>query len=93
MSEVAENIRRMCARLLDEPPFSPKWSRYRSELNAAAQELAAQLAAWNTTSERDTNLGEARQSYRRREKDSADGFAEGMKLFKRTHRGSEKKKD
>lgn len=93
MSEVAEKIRRICARLLDEPPHSAKWRGYRSDLKAAARELAAERKAWGKPAETDTHRGEARQSYSSREKDSADGFAEGMKLFKRTKQDSEKKKD
>ena len=93
VSEVAERIRRICDRLLDEPPAT--WNRYRSELKTATRELAAEQKAWGHASETDTHQDQdkARQSYRSREKDSADGFAEGMKLFKPRKRDSEKKKD
>jgi hypothetical protein len=93
MSEVAEKIRQICTRLLDEPQDSARWERYRFELKALVRDLAAEQKAWNKPSETDTPQDEARQSYRSREEDSADGFAEGMKLFKPTKRDSEKKKD
>lgn len=69
------------------------WHKHRSELEASAQELAAQQKAWDQTSQPDVHQDEARQSYRTRETDSAEGFAEGLKLFSRTKQNSEKKKD
>jgi hypothetical protein len=68
------------------------WNRYRSELKVAARKLAAEQKAWNEPSERDLHQGEGRQSYRSRENDSADGFAEGLKFFNPKKRDSEKKK-
>jgi hypothetical protein len=93
VNELTDKIHRICARMLDETPDSAKWTRYRSELKAAAKELAAQQKEWNMPSQPDIHQDEARQSYRSREKDSADGFAEGMKLFSARKQGSEKKKD
>ena len=92
-NEAAEKIRRICARLLDGPQDSARLARYRLELRAAARELAGQQKEWGKTSELDTHQDQARQSYRAREKDSADGFAEGMKLFKTKKSDSEKKND
>lgn len=66
---------------------------YRTELKAATQELMAEQEAWNRTSEADVHQDEARQSYRSRESDSADGFAEGLKLFNPKKPDSAKKKD
>jgi hypothetical protein len=53
--------------------------------------MLAKEAAWNKVSESD--LPQARQSYRSREKDSAGGFADGLKLFnpKKPDSSSEKK--
>ena len=93
MNDATERIRRICARLLDEPQDSARWERYRSELKVAARELAFEQKAWAKASELDIHQNEARQSYRRREKDAADGFAEGMKLFNPKKLDSEKKKD
>ena len=93
MSEVAEKIRRICARMIEEPPESARWARYHSELKAATEELAAEQNEWNKHSESDVHQDEARQAYRSREKDAAEGFAKGLKLFQTTKRDSEKKKD
>ena len=89
----ADKIRRLCARLVNEPPDSELAAVYRSELRAAARELMAEQEAWNRTSEPDGHQDEARQSYRSRETDSADGFAEGLKLFNPKKSDSAKKKD
>jgi hypothetical protein len=93
MSEVTEKIRRICARLVDVAPDSAKAAGYRAELKTAANELAAIQKDWNKQSQGDTHQDVARQSYRSREKDSADGFAEGMKLFSPTKRDSDKRKN
>jgi len=66
---------------------------YRGDLKAATRELMAEQDAWNRTSEPDVHQDEARQSYRSRESDSADGFAEGLKLFNRKKPDYTKKKD
>ena len=89
----ADKIRRICARLVDEPPDSEQAAVYRAELKAASRELQAEQEAWNRTSEPDVHQDEARQSYRSRESDSADGFAEGLKLFNSKKPDSAKKKD
>jgi hypothetical protein len=88
-----DKIRRLCARLVNESPDSEQAARYRDALKAAAQELMAEQEAWNRTSEPDVHLDEPRQSYRRRETDSADGFAEGLKLFNPKKPDSAKKRD
>jgi hypothetical protein len=93
VSEAAHKVRRICARLVDEPPHSELAARYRSELKDATRELAAEQKAWNKTAESDVHQGEARQSYRSRETDSADGFAEGLKLFNPRKPDADKKKD
>ena len=56
------------------------------------ENLAAQQRDWNKSSESDKHQDEARQSYRTRESDSADAFAEGLNLFNPKKRDSEKKK-
>lgn len=91
--DVTEQIREICALLLDTPPNSPEGREYRSQLKEAAAELAVQMKDWNKPSEFDKHQDGARQSYRSRETDSADGFAEGLKLFTPKKRDSEKKKD
>jgi hypothetical protein len=88
-----EKWKELCARLVNEPPDSEQAAVYRAELKAAARELMAEQEAWNRTSEPDVHQDEARQSYRSRESDSADGFAEGLKLFNRKKPDSVKKKD
>lgn len=88
-----EKIRRLCGRLLTEPPDSEQAAAYRAQLKAATRELMAEQEAWNRTSEPDVHQDEARQSYRSRESDSADGFAEGLKLFNPKKPDSAKKKD
>ena len=93
VSEITDKIRRICARLLDVSPDSALAARCRSELEAAAAELTAQEKEWNKSSEGDKHQNVARQSYRSREKDSADGFAEGLKLFNSKKRDSDKEKD
>ena len=93
MNEIADKIRRICVRLIDAPPDSAVAARYRSELKAAAVLLAAQEKDWDKASEGDKHQDAARQSYRSREPDSADGFAEGLKLFNPKKPDSEKKKD
>jgi len=89
----ADKIRRLCARLVNEPPDSEQAALYRAELKAAARELMAEQEAWNRTSQPDAHQNEPRQSYRSRESDSADGFAEGLKLFNPKKPDSAKKKD
>jgi hypothetical protein len=89
----ADKIRRLCARLLNEPSDSEQTAVYRAELKAATRELMAEQEAWNRTSEPDVHQDEARQSYRSRESDSADGFAEGLKLFNSQKPDSAKKKN
>jgi hypothetical protein len=94
MNEVADKIRRICARLLDVPENSPEAARYRSELKAAATQLALkkQEREWNKFGEGDKHQDQARQNYRSREKDSADAFAEGLKLFNPKEQDSKHKK-
>jgi hypothetical protein len=89
----ADKIRRLCARLLNESPDSEQAAVYRAELRVATGKLMAEQEAWNRTSEPDVHQDGARQSYRSRESDSADGFAEGLKLFKPNRPDSTKKKD
>ena len=89
----ADKVRRLCARLVSEPPDSEQAAVYRTDLKAATRELMAEHEAWNRTSEPDVHQDEARQSYRSRESDSADGFAEGLKLFNSKKPASAKKKD
>ena len=69
--------------LLDVPEDSPEAARYRSELKTATAQLALQQQEkeWNKSPESDIHQNEARQVYRGREKDSADAFADGLKLF------------
>ena len=93
MTEIADKIRRICARLAGVRPDSAVAAEYRRELKAAAVLLAAQEKDWHKASEGDKHQDEARQSYRSREKDSADGFAEGLKLFNPKKPDSEKKKE
>ena len=92
-SETAERIRRITARLIDESPDSKNWNAYRSELEIATRELAAEQKAWSDPSETDTPQAGARQSYRSRETDSAEGFAQGLNLFRPGTRDSKGKKD
>ncbi len=89
----ADKIRKLCARLVNESPDSEQAAVYRAELQAASRDLMAEQEAWNRTSEPDVHQEEARQSYRSRESDSADGFAEGLKLFNPKKPDSAKKKD
>jgi len=93
VSEVSEKIRKICARLKDLEPDSAMAAGLGSDLKAAAAQLAAQQKDWNKVAEGDKHQDEARQSYRSRETDSADGFAEGLKLFNQKKRDPEKKKD
>lgn len=90
---IADKIRSICARLLHAPANSAEEAQYRSELRSAAAELERQQKEWNKPPEGDKHRDEARHSYRSREKDSADGFAEGLKLFNSRKQQSEKKKD
>lgn len=92
VSEITDKIRRICVRLIDAPPDSAVAAKYRSELKAAAAQLAAQQQDWNKGAEGDKHQDVARQSYSGREKDSADGFAEGLKLFNPNKRDSDKEK-
>jgi hypothetical protein len=93
MDELADTIRRMCGRMAD-PSLDPvDAASYKRLLKSAARKFAAQHKDWNKASEPDTHQGEARQSYRSRETDSADGFAEGLKLFNPKKKDSEKKQD
>lgn len=93
LNETINKIRRICVRLIDAPPDSAVAAGYRSELKTAAAQLAAQQKDWNKASEGDVHQDDARQSYRSRETDSADGFADGLKLFNRKKRDSDKAKD
>ncbi len=93
MDELADKLRRICARLLDVPLDSSEGLLYCAELKRAAAQFAEQQKQWNKPSHGDNPQGEARQSYRSRETDSADGFASGLKLFKRTKRSSDSKKN
>lgn len=93
MKDVEEKIRRICGRLLDERLDSSEAKEYRSQLRRFAAVLSAQQGEWNQPAEYDTHQDVPRQSYRNREIDSADGFAEGLKLFNPKKRDSEKKKD
>jgi hypothetical protein len=97
MNEIGEKIRRICVRLLDVPLNSPEGARYCSDLKAAAAELAIlereQEKEWNKSPEGDKRQHEARQVYRSRERDSADAFAEGSKLFKPRKQDSKEKKE
>jgi hypothetical protein len=92
VSEITDKIRRICARLINAPPDSARAAGYRSELKAAAAQLAALQNDWNKASEGDKHQDVARQSYRSRETDSADGFSEGLKLFNPKKRDSDKEK-
>lgn len=92
-NDAVDKIRRICARLSEEPPDSLNATFYRAELQAATRKLMAEQAAWGSPSEPDKHQDDARQSYRSRETDSADGFAEGLKLFNPKKSDSEKKKD
>lgn len=74
-----------CDKCFDRRP------KYCSELKAAATQLAAQQQDWHKASEGDKHQDVARQSYRSRETDSADGFAEGLKLFNPKKPGSDEK--
>ena len=86
-------IRRICGRLAD-PSLDPvEVASYHAQLKSAAAQFAAQQKEWEKSSQPDTHQNEARQSYRSREKDSADGFAEGLKLFNPKKKDSEKKQD
>jgi hypothetical protein len=93
VKETEDTIRRICARLLDTPPDSEIAAWYREGLKAAAAQLANEEKAWNKASQSDQHQNGVRQSYRSRETDSADGFAEGLKLFNPKKPDSEKKKD
>jgi|SRR5579862_4912049 len=93
MDYAADKIRRLCAQLVNEPQDSEQAAVYRAGLKAATRELVAEQEAWNGTSEPDVHQEEARQSYRRRESDSADGFAGGLKLFNPKKSDSAKKKE
>lgn len=90
--DITDKIRGICTRLLETPLDSAEAAQYQSELKSATAELVGQETEWDKTSERDTHQIEARQPYRSREKDSADAFAEGLKLFDPRKRDSEKKK-
>ena len=91
--DVVQRVRSICGLLLDTRSRSPEFRRYRSELIEAEAELRAQEKEWNKASQPDKHQNEARQSYRSRETDSADGFFDSLKLFSRTKRDSQKKKD
>ena len=93
VSDIVDKIRRICARLRDVSPDSAVAAGYRSELRAAAAQLAAEEKQWNKPPEGDKHQDVARQSYRSRETDSADGFSEGLKLFNPKKRDSDKEKD
>ena len=93
VSEITDKIRRICARLIVASPDSAVAAGYRAELKAATVLLAAQQKNWDKASEGDKHQDAARQSYGNREADSADGFAEGLKLFNPKKPGSERKKD
>jgi hypothetical protein len=93
MQDVTAQIRRICAFLVDTPLDSPEAREYRSQLKKAIAALAAQQGEWNKRAESDKHQDLARQPYRSRETDSAEGFADGLKLFNPKKRDSEKKKD
>ncbi len=86
----ADKVRELCARLMNESPDSERAAVYHTKLKAATLELMAEQEAWNRTSEPDMHQDNARQSYRSRESDSADGFAEELKLFNSTKSDSAK---
>ncbi len=92
MNGIADKIRQICAHLRDAPEGSAEEAWYRAALKDAAAQLADQQKQWNKASEGDKHQDGARQSYRSREKDSANGFAEGLKLVNPTKQGSEKRK-
>lgn len=93
MSDITDQIRSLCALLMLARPDSAEAARYRSELKSATAVLVAQERNWNKASERDTHRDDSRQSYRSRETDSADGFAEGLTLFNPKKLDSGKKKN
>ena len=93
MTEITDKIRGICARLIDAEADSAVVAGYRRELKAATLLLEAQEKDWDKAAEGDKHQNGARQSYGSREKDSADGFAEGLKLFNPKKPDSEKKKD
>ncbi len=94
MNGIADKIRTICAHLRDVPEDSAEAAWYRAALKDAAAQLADQEKQWHKTSEGDNHQDQARQVYRSRENDSADGFAEGLKLFNPKKQDSEKgKKD
>ena len=92
MNEIADRIRVICAHLVYEPPGSARAAFYRAALKTAAAELETQQTQWNQPTEGDKHQDIARQSYRSRESDSAEGFSEGLKLFSPTKRDSDKEK-
>ena len=91
--DLIREIHRICGLLLETPPNSPEFLEYRAQLKRAVARLRLQQEDWNKPSESDKHQAEPRQSYRSRETDSADGFAEGLKLFNNTKRDVAKKKD
>jgi hypothetical protein len=93
-ADAAEKIRTICARLREVQPNSLDAAFYFAELQNLTQRLMAEQKAWNRASEPDVPQDQARQSYSSRETDSADGFADGLKLFNRTKSDdSDKKRD
>ena len=92
LEDTIDTIRRICARLIDAPPDSAEAVWYRDALKKAAAALAAEQREWSKASEPDRPQDGARQSYRNRESDSADAFADGLNLFNPKKRDSEKKK-
>jgi hypothetical protein len=92
MNDLADRVRVLCARLLEAPPWSAWAAFYRSELKDATARLRAQQDQWNKAAEGDKHRDIARQSYRSRETDSAEGFSNSLKLFTLKKRDSDKEK-
>lgn len=93
MQDINDHIRTICARLLDTPSGSPEIAEYHARLKRALAILENQEENWNKPAEHDTHYDEARQSYRSRETDSADGFSESLKLFNPKKKDADKKKE
>ncbi len=92
MNGIADKIRQICAHLRDAPEGSAEEAWYRAALKDAEAQLADQEKQWNKASEGDEHQDKARQVYRSREKDSANGFSEGLKLFNPKKKDSERRK-
>jgi hypothetical protein len=61
--------------------------------DAFVRGAANQRRQWNKTSETDTPQSAAHQSYRSREQDSSEAFAESLTKRKRSRQGSDSEKD